>query len=191
VKKDYAELRKQNEVLLSENRELNNAVTVLQDKVRTLEQYTRNTNIEISGIPVSPREDPLRILKDVAVVLGHELRDEQVMAAHRVPSYNKDRTPSLVCQFQTRVQRDAWLSSFKKKKILNASEVNRAFPTNRVYINEHLSPDNKIFLAKLKQKCKEQAIKYVWPKEGKFFVRKIDGGKCYRIDRLDDLREVV
>jgi len=130
------------------------------------------------------------ILRDVGVVLGRELQDGEVTAAHRVPSFKQNRTPNIVVQFQTRIQRDAWITSYRKKKSLTAKEVNKNFPSNKIYISEHLSPENKIFLGQLKQKCNELSIKYVWPKDGKFYVRRSDGEKCYKINKLSDIKNV-
>ncbi|KAG8260193.1 hypothetical protein J6590_102257 [Homalodisca vitripennis] len=47
---------------------------------------------------------------------------------------------------QTKMQRDVWITNYKKNKDLLARSVYNAFPDTRVYVNEHLSPDNKIFL---------------------------------------------
>lgn len=45
-----------------------------------------------------------------------------------------------------------------------ASDVNHNFPRTKVFISEHLTPDNKRILYQLKDACKELDI------EGKFFV---------------------
>lgn len=190
VRADYAEIKKENDLLKKQNNELMDTVYDLKDRVRNLEQYSRRTNIEISGIPETPKEDAIQLLRDVGTAIGQELNEEQVMAAHRIPSYSKTRTPSLVVQFQTRMQRDSWISAFKKKQSLKAKDVNPRFKDTKVYINEHLSPDNKYFLSQLKLECKDLNIKYVWCKDGKFYVRKKDGDKCFKINRFDDLKNV-
>lgn len=190
IRKEYEEIKKENAELRLKNGQLTETVVELRDRVRELEQYSRKTNIEISGIPVTGKEDIMTLVKDVGAAIGQELQDGQIMAAHRVPCYNKQRTPSIVVQFHTRLQRDTWITSFRQKKNLSASEVNKAFPNNRVYVNEHLTPENKRFLNQLKQMCKEVGVKYVWCRDGRFFVRKCEGERCYRISDLSDLKNV-
>jgi len=162
----------------------------LQERVRVLEQYTRRNNVEIAGIPVTPREDVVAIVKDVAEVLGVAVQDDQISAAHRVPSFNKDRTPSLVVQFHNRALRDSLVQHFRDKKVLTASEVNPALPSSKIYVGEHLSPENKQFLAKLKKKCEEIGYNYAWCREGKFFVRKMNGEKCRKINSYAELNNL-
>lgn len=187
MRKDYSELKRKNEELERANRQLSESMDNLQERMRAMEQYSRKANIEISGLPVTPSEHPVSLLRDVGKAVGVELRDDEVVAAHRVPTYKKDRTPSLVVQFHTRNQRDVWIMAYKKKKGLVANEVNKSFPTNRVYINEHMSPENKRFFAQLKEKCKQTNFKYVWFREGNFYVRKNEGDKPLKINKVSDL----
>ncbi|KAG8269518.1 hypothetical protein J6590_105777, partial [Homalodisca vitripennis] len=48
----------------------------------------------ISGIPQTPNENSLNLLKDVGRAMGQELVEAQVSGVHRVPTYKADRTPS-------------------------------------------------------------------------------------------------
>lgn len=192
LRDEYASIRKQNELLLEQNKKLNETVYDLNVRLRNLEQYTRRNNIEISGIPQTPNEDSFMILKDVGKALGQELKDNDVAAVHRVPTYNTNRAPPIVVQFQARMQRDAWISSFKKKRTLTAKEINPTFPKEQsVYVNEHLSPENKKLLGQLKQKCRERNVKFVWVKDGKFFVKKKEGDKTYKVNVIEDFDVLV
>ncbi|XP_054267191.1 uncharacterized protein LOC129000380 [Macrosteles quadrilineatus] len=184
-------LRSEVQVLKKENEVLRETVTDLQDRTRSLEQYTRRSNIEISGIPVTPREDVIQLVKDVGAVIGLEVEESQINAAHRVPSFRKDRVPSLVVQFIGRSTRDTWLKQFRElKESVTVDQVNSSFPKAKLYINEHLSPANKVFLSDLKKKCAEVGIKYAWCREGKFFIRKADKDKCRRIYSEADIKKL-
>lgn len=184
-------LRSELQVVKKENEVLRETVTDLQDRTRSLEQYTRRSNIEISGIPVTPREDVIQLVKDVGAVIGLEVEESQINAAHRVPSFRKDRVPSLVVQFTGRSTRDTWLKQFRElKESVTVDQVNTSFPKAKLYINEHLSPANKVFLSDLKKKCAGVGIKYAWCREGKFFIRKADGDKCRRIYSEADIKKL-
>ncbi|KAG8296329.1 hypothetical protein J6590_059596 [Homalodisca vitripennis] len=65
LNKEFAEINKENAELRAENNKLKSEVIDLKDTVRSLEQYPRRCNIEISGIPVTPNEDATTIVKDV------------------------------------------------------------------------------------------------------------------------------
>jgi cell division protein FtsB len=190
VKEEFAILKKENEELRMKNTRLEQSVTDLQERIRMIEQYTRKNNIEISGIPETAREDVLKIVKDVGASISVEVREGEITAAHRVPSYRKDRTPSLVVQFQNKTIKDTWLEKFKAKKGLTAKEVNSVFAPNKVFINEHLSPENKLFLARIKEKCRDVGFKYVWCRDGKFYVRKKDGESAMRVNHVNDIAKI-
>lgn len=190
INTEMNEIKKENKLIREENASLKKDFEDIQRRIRVMEQHSRKTNLEISGLPVTPNENVLNLVKDVGSAIGQELQEGQVVAAHRVPSYHKERISSLVVRFQSQTTRDQWIAKYKNKRSLLASEVNNSFPKTRVYINEHLAPANKLLLSQIKVKCKDLNIKYAWYKEGKFFVRKSDGGKCFRVNKADDLNNL-
>lgn len=190
VKVELAVLKKENEELRSRNLSLSSEVVKLNDKVRALEQYSRKNNIEISGLPVTPQENVVDLVKDVGTALGIEIDKKDISAIHRVPSFRKDRHSPLIVQFVSRSTRDNMITKFREKKKMTALEVNPSFPKESMYINEHLSPDNKVFISKLKVKCREIGYAYAWHRDGKFFVRKCQGEKYKKVDTYDELNKL-
>ncbi|XP_054260386.1 uncharacterized protein LOC128985036 [Macrosteles quadrilineatus] len=187
VKTEFAVLKEENEELRTKNITLTSKVEKLNDKVRNLEQYSRKNNVEISGLPVTPKENVFELVRDVGSALGMEIDEKDISAAHRVPSFSKDRHQPLIVQFVSRLTRDSMIGKFRDKKKMIAHEVNASFPKDSMYVNEHLSPDNKVFLKSLKNKCKEIGYEYAWCRDGKFFVRKCQDAKCKKIDNYDEL----
>lgn len=188
IKTELAEMKKENERLRTSNLVISKQVAELQDRIRNLEQYSRRCNIEISGIPATSNEDVKTIVEDVGAAIGMQMQQGDMAAAHRIPAYRKDRIPSLVVQFSSKELRDTWLSKYKAVKTLTANQVSKHFPQQqRVYINEHLSPDNKVFLATLKKKCRDINYAFVWCRDGKFFIRKSEGSKVQRVHSLSEL----
>ncbi|XP_054260399.1 uncharacterized protein LOC128985051 [Macrosteles quadrilineatus] len=190
IKEELASMKKENEHLRSDNAALNKEVTSLKSKVRALEQYSRKNNVEVSGIPETPNEDVMSLVKDVGTALGVEIQEGDISVAHRVPSYKKDRPPPLIIQFSRRVTRDTLLHEFRDRKKLNARQINPAFPEKSVYVNEHLAPENKLFLKDMKTKCKDIGYQYAWCRDGKFFVRKCENDRCIRIESCEDLNNL-
>lgn len=190
MQESVVSLNKETKELRAENKELKAEVEEMREKMRALEQYSRRTNVEISGIPQTAGENPIQIVKDVGKVLNIVVEESQIAAAHRIPSFKRDRVPSMVVQFQQKATRDVWITKYKEKKTVDAKEVNSAFPSQKVFINEHLSPENKVFLAKLKAKSRELGYEYSWCRDGKFFVRKSSGERCRRINNQRELDQL-
>lgn len=191
IKNEFSDIKKENEQLHARNKLMNEHLVELQNKVRNLEQYSRRSNVEISGIPSSPNEDVTAIVKDVGSAIGLAIQPGDVAAAHRIPTYKKDRIPSIVVQFRDRGLRDVCLTKFKEKKSMSANQVNKQFPQHqRVYVNEHLTPENKLFLSNLKKKGRELNYAFVWCREGKFFIRKNEGGKVQRVNSIDEVEKL-
>lgn len=195
ISRKLALLEKENISLKEDNSKLRSANRSLQTRVNSLEQYSRKTNVEISGIPQTKNEDVISIVQDIGKVIGAEVHKEEVMAAHRVPSYIKRRTPQIIVQFQTRVQRNNFLDKYKTARKasnnrMSAKQVNKNFHDTMFFVNEHLTPENKVLLSKTKVTCKEKGFMYTWCKEGKIFVRRADGEPAIRIDCEEDLDKI-
>lgn len=187
IKQEISALRKENEELRIKNQNLTSDVLELKDRVRSLEQYSRRNNLEISGVPETPKEDTISLLKDIAISIGVELDETQINATHRIPSFNKRRPPPIIVQFHQKMIKDTWIKKFKETKSLSAKQVNSTYPDQRIYISDHLSPENKQFLAKLKAKCREVGYKFAWTRDGKFFARKNEGDRYQKIDTAGDI----
>ncbi|XP_046677376.1 uncharacterized protein LOC124365440 [Homalodisca vitripennis] len=179
--------KKEMEEIKEENRVLKKSVATLEQRLRNMEQYSRQTNVEINGVPETNGEHMEELLKDVASSIGLELKKERVIAAHRVPTFSRNRTPPIIVKFTTRQDRDDWLQAFKEVRPITADKINRHFNKDKIFINEHLSPENKQLLGRVKEAARSKGYKYVWSREGKIFVRRENGEKCIRIDVSDDL----
>ncbi|XP_046684433.1 uncharacterized protein LOC124370185 [Homalodisca vitripennis] len=191
VSVQFAELRKENEELKSTVAVLKNEVTVLRDRMRHQEQYSRVNNVEINGLPSTAGENIGDLLRDVGTAIGLQVENNDIAAAHRVPSYRRDRDPALIVQFVNRAKRDDWISKYRQIKTLTARDVNKQFPAQRVYINDHLCPNNKLLLSKLKQRCKEIDYAFAWSRDGRFFARKSKGEAAKSITSFEDVQKLV
>ncbi|XP_046677259.1 uncharacterized protein LOC124365328 [Homalodisca vitripennis] len=180
----FAELKKENELLKTKNESLTKEVLDLRDRMRNLEQYTRVNNVEVSGLPSTREESVKDLVKDVRAAIGVQVQESDVAIAHRVPSYGLNRDPALIIQFTDRERKAEWLNAYRKKRSLVAREVNQRFPAQRVYISDHLSPENKKFLASLKKKCS-------WSRDSKLFARKAEGDPVKKILSYKDIDNLV
>lgn len=187
----FTELKKENEELKSSVAVLKSEVSELRERIRHQEQYSRINNVEINGLPSSAEENICDLVRDVGSAIGLQVESSDIAAAHRVPSYRRDRDPALILQFVNRAKRDDWINKYRQIKTLSARDVNKQFPAQRVYINDHLCPENKQLLSKLKQKCREIGYSFAWSRDGKFFARRSQGEKVKRITCLEDILKLV
>lgn len=169
IMENYKELKKENAKLRTTNNILNEEVNSLKIRMRQIEQYSRKTNVEIQGIPVTEKENVVNIAVDVGAALGLELKKEDVMVAHRVPTYRPMATPPLIVQLRDRRMKDAWITAFKQTRTrgLTANTINSAFPPSKIFVNEHLTPETKNLLRLAKERARELGYAYAWCKEGK------------------------
>ncbi|KAG8309310.1 hypothetical protein J6590_089424 [Homalodisca vitripennis] len=79
--------------------------------------------LALEGIPVTTNEDAVSLATDVGAALGVVLRAEDVMAAHRVPTFRPRAAPPLVVQLRDRRMKETIVAAYKKKKELKASEM--------------------------------------------------------------------
>lgn len=190
IKEELVTIRKENNELREKCVSMSEELFEVRERLRNLEQYTRKNNIEISGIPVTQNENVIEIVKDIGSALSMDVEESQITAAHRIPSFKKDRPAALIVQFQKKDLKDKFVNKYKEAKSLTADQVNTKYPKNRVYINDHLCPENKMFLGKLKSKCNELGYSYAWCRDGKFYVRKAQGENCIKILTLNDINKL-
>ncbi|XP_046687144.1 uncharacterized protein LOC124372779 [Homalodisca vitripennis] len=191
IRSKFAELQKENILLKAKNETLSKEVNDLQERMRNSEQNSRVKNIEISGLPVTKNKNVTELVADLGAALGVDIKETDVGAAHRIPSFRTDIELVLIAQFSTKGMKEQWITKARQKKSLTARDVNQHFPIQRVYIDDHLSPENKQFLAKLKQKGRDIGYKFVWSRDGKFFARKAEGDPVKKIvtyEYLDKLK---
>lgn len=171
-------------------------VDELEYRIHELEQRTRLNNLEFSGIPVTANENTEEIILTVAKVVGFELSCTDIVAHHRVPSYNDKRVPNIICQLSTRRIKMEFLQKVKeftkeKKTSLKANVIYKKFPSSTVFVNEHLSPFRKKLLMAAKQKKMKSNWLYVWSKEGSIYARKTDSSKVVKIKSLTDVDVIM
>lgn len=175
--------------LENENKMLREKMMKMENSVEELEQYSRNRNIQIDGIPCVKDENLEKLVQDIATQIDVEITGGEIDVVHRIPSrYNKNPEP-IVVQFLSRKKRDEMIEKGKKKKI-NTTNLNISGPQKPVFINEHLTVQRKRLLYEAKIKKNEMNFKYVWSKGGKVFMRKTDTSNVIQLNSLEQLNKL-
>lgn len=150
------------------------------------EQYSRNANLEIKGIPKQENENVTETVKTIGDLIGSPIAVNEIEVCHRVPTRNKES--NIIVQFRSRTRRDAVLEAAKKKRITNKDLGSTS--TAPIYINEHLCPVLKRLLGMSVAKKHEHKWKFVWVRNGRIFARKTDNAPILEVTHADDLEKI-
>ncbi|KAL4720828.1 hypothetical protein ACJJTC_014996 [Scirpophaga incertulas] len=64
-------------------------------------------------------------------------------------------------------------------------------PAGKIFVNDHLTAENKRLLTSVKGLAKEKSFSYVWVKHSKIHVRKNDTSPVFIISTPSDLNRIV
>jgi uncharacterized protein YoxC len=166
--------------LQTECAQLRTTVTVMSDRIDHLEQYLRNNNLEIQGVPEHKNENIVAVVSKIADVVSLKLKDTDIQNCTRVARKNKEsKAPrAIVVQLRSTRCRDEFYSAVTRynrshpNNKLGSSQLDFSGPTVPIFVSEHLSPSNKSLHAAARAKAKELAYKFVWVRNGRIFMRK-------------------
>lgn len=172
----------QREVEIQEIQEENKQ---LRKKIENLEQYSRRSNLIISGVPLKKEEKIKEIIKKLAEKWDIDLHDYDIMAAHRLRT--KTNIPDIIVKVNNRDLIGQFIQKSKRKQITSENiNLDVALP---IYCSEHLTPYNKSLLYWAKKLKREGLVKFVWVKDGVVMVREREETPAKRIEGERDLDE--
>ncbi|KAH9636514.1 hypothetical protein HF086_017680 [Spodoptera exigua] len=149
-------------------------IAILETKLETAEQKSRNCNIEISNLPEKRGENLMSIFENIATLIKQPLSPRDVIAIHRVPLMNpKSLKPkNIVVKLSGQILRDNFIAAARLKKGITSEELNLSCnPQQKIYINEHLTLHNKNLFRQTKEIAKQNGHRFVWIKHGVILVR--------------------
>jgi Baculovirus FP protein len=174
----------------NENKELKSVNEVLSSKVNDLEQYSKNYNLEVQGIPEQDNENTYTIVTAVANKLGSNITEDDIEFCHRLRKSvrNPARPASIIVKFYSRQIKEIVLSGKKRYKELRASDLDLdSHNNNKVYINEHLTAVNKNLFYLARNAKQSLGFKYAWTKNGNVFLRKDEVSPVIRVNKPADV----
>lgn len=182
-----------------ENKQLRSTLGDLQAKTNILEQQSRKCNLEIQCVPENKKENVCTIITQLGRVVKCDIKEQDIMHCTRIAKSNTSsaRPRSIIVQLATPRLRDQLLASITKfnqenpQEKLNCSHLGFAGEKFPVYVAEHLSPANRALHAAARIKAKEMHYKYVWVRDGKIFVRKIEGAEYILIKNMSSLSKII
>lgn len=173
-----AELLASNKALLAENE-------ALRKQISEMEQYSRINNVEIKGVPFSKDEDCVAVVTAIAEKASCPLSPVEVDIAHRVPT--KSGHQNIIARFCSRAKKNEFLAKARKARLVVGSLGFTGENKEPIFINEHLTPDNKKLFAQALALKKEKGWRFLWTKNCRINARKSEDSRVHRINSVADL----
>ncbi|KAF9824721.1 hypothetical protein SFRURICE_010328 [Spodoptera frugiperda] len=147
-------------------------ITRLQQRLEKIEttlhendQRLRLNNVEIKGVPVTSSENLFTIVSKICTKVNCEVRQEQINYIARVPQRNSKDNKNIIMSLHNRYLRDDFIAAAKKCKNLTITDIGLNGSGN-IYVNDHLTFENKQLLNKAKLLAKEKNFSYIWQGSG-------------------------
>lgn len=179
-------MKAQQAALMKENKELARGNRQLTQRVAELEQYSRINNVEIKGVPLTQGEDCTEILEKIGEKIECPVTASDIEIVHRLPA--KDG-PHILARFLSRTKKAEFIAKARKAR-LTAGSIGFTSGNNNakpVYINDHLTPENKRLFAQALALKKEKEWQFLWVDNCKIKARKTQDSNVYRISGVSDL----
>ena len=188
IKKDNQQNTEDIKILKIENEKLVN-------KINGLENSTRLTNIELHGVPEKQNENVDRMVVNLLKVVDPNFENTDVEACFRLkkPSSvdaEKKATQGrpILVKLKSKQTRMKLMDNRRKLSSYNFRDI--GIETERVFMNENLTPDTKALFYQTNQQRKSLSWKYIWTRNGTIKVRKMDGSPIIIVQNLNDLQKI-
>lgn len=182
----FEDAKGENERLVTSNKRLAESNVRLSARVAQLEQYSRLNNIEIRNVPVTKGENCTAILQLIGEKIECPVTSDDLDTVHRVPT----RTPNqmnIIARFRSRDKRFDFVAKARKARLTSSALGFTAPEPFPIFVNEHLTQDNKALLAKCRTLKRKKNWMYVWTDNCVIKARKTMDSKVFRVLSEADL----
>lgn len=178
--------------LEEENEELKMKVKSMTVALEDLDQYSRNKNIQIDGVPEEKSENLRELVVELGKLIEVTMEPKEIDAIHRIPTRNEKnaKSPPIVVQFTTRQLREKILTGMRIKKIMTG-DLMKTGEQKPVYVNEHLTRTKKNIMFEARKLKFDKGYKFLWSRNGRIMIRKDEQAKVIELQSLDDLKRIV
>lgn len=163
-----------------------------------MEKISRNHNLELQAVPESKSENVLYLFNKLCDIVNMPIDPLHIQACRRIAKYNSssNRPRSILVTLSSSSLRDKVISAvhrYNKKhptETLNSRLFDFPGETRKVYVTEHLSPEQKLLHAAARKFCKDKNYAYVWVNYGNIYVRKNDSAAAILMKTEDSLKNL-
>ncbi|XP_063826989.1 uncharacterized protein LOC135076453 [Ostrinia nubilalis] len=154
-----------------ENIALVRRVSHLEDIVKQKDQTDRLNNAEIKGIPYKDSENLIETIMKLGSQINCKVTQPDINYIVRVPTRNDQKNKNIIVNFNNRYLKENFVACARAHKNVSATQLGFV-SESKIFVNDHLTIENKILLNKAKKEAKDRGYSFVWVKNCKIFVRK-------------------
>lgn len=190
VTEAVAERDQQISDLKQELKEVRTELKEVRTEVNALEQYSRRSCLNISGMPESTGESTDEIVRSVAAAAGVTLSAADIDSSHRVGRQQDGKRRTIIVKLSSRVCRD---KLYEARKVLRSSRssVLSEDILRGVFISENLTKANQHVMYTARQLKRRGVLHSAWTDNCRMKIRLRANGNTRVIQCMDDLRELV
>lgn len=177
-----------------------NTISELKYENNLQDQFSRQNNLEISGVPSKKGENLHSILNDLCQIVNFKLTETDVDTIHRVRPFRRagagsddnqpTRPSSIIVRFTQRRRKDQLIAAVRARRGVTTADIGLPGPASNLFVNDHLTPTNKLLLKRARELKAELNYSYLWVKDSKILMRKNDNSNIIRIAKDTDLLKV-
>lgn len=161
-------------------------ITKLSNDLMTKDQLLRLNNVEIKGIPIKKNENLLEIVRKIGNIIGQQIEKSDINFVTRARSASQPKP--VIVGFVGRYQKQDFVAAAKlRKQGLTSQDLGFTGDLTKIYVNDHLTKENKQLLSKTKKIAVEKNYNYVWVQNSKILTRKNDTSPIIAIKNDSDL----
>lgn len=176
------------------------SISALQVKVESFEndlhandQWSRMNNIELKGIPVTKNENLYEIIATLGKKVNYPIEKTLINYVARIPTRDPNKIKPIIACFNNRYAKEDFVAAARaatSSAAITPSDVG-LHGRQKIFVNDHLTPQNKGLLSKAKDLAKERDFQYVWVKHCKIMARKNTTSPVINIKTEKDLLKIL
>ncbi|CAG9136280.1 unnamed protein product [Plutella xylostella] len=136
----------------------------IQRSLLAKDQWSRANNVEIKGVPMKKTENLFKLVEAISTHVNYDFPKSQINYVSRLPTYNS-KEKSILISFVNRYVKEDFVAAARGMKSIQASDIGFNDSNNRIFVNDHLSSEQKKLLNETKTAAKIKQHLYVWELE--------------------------
>lgn len=154
------------------------SVDCLREEVDQMQQQARLVNIEVNGIPEISGENLKNTVNKILAALS--IPQDSYDSCQRVSHMNatNKRPRSIIIKMRNQSMKQDVIAACRRMKGLKLNDIGISGVNEHIFINDHLTPKNKMLFKKAKDHCKPLGS-FCWTRDCRILVR--HKGKIFHI----------
>ena len=153
--KEYKEvtdsLKQKHIDLVGTTNKLEDTLYQIECSLDETQQYPRRDCLEITGVTIKPDDKPKQIVKEIGSLIGVEIEDSDIVAAHKLPDSKKVKNRMIVKFLQRQKREEVYkrrgnLAGKNTSHLPSQSVAETSAGNSKTFINESLTTYHKSLL---------------------------------------------